>query len=155
MACGYVLVNGILNPIGTALGDAENTVWIAGGWSVASAVSFSIAGGWSDILGRRWVVLSGQVITLIGAVRWLSVSVFVLLYVSQFMYCDAWLVSFPSYPSRHRFSLFSRADWLAGGLDHWSNRSEDDDGGCSLDNYWLWRWSCLCCLSWHFGAPSQ
>lgn len=68
VSCGYVLVNGILNPIGTALGDTENIVWIAGGWSVASAVAFSIAGGWSDIFGRRWVTLSGQVITLAGAV---------------------------------------------------------------------------------------
>lgn len=68
VSCGYVLVNGILNPIGTALGDTENIVWIAGGWSVASAVSFSIAGGWSDIFGRRWVTLSGQIITLVGAV---------------------------------------------------------------------------------------
>ncbi|GME36890.1 Sugar transporter conserved site [Neofusicoccum parvum] len=68
VSCGYVLVNGILNPIGTALGDTENIVWIAGGWSVASAVSFSIAGGWSDIFGRRWVTLSGQIITLVGAI---------------------------------------------------------------------------------------
>ncbi|KAK7701080.1 hypothetical protein SLS57_011851 [Botryosphaeria dothidea] len=68
VSCGYVLVNGILNPIGTALGDTENIVWIAGGWSVASAVAFSIAGGWSDIFGRRWVTLSGQIITLVGAI---------------------------------------------------------------------------------------
>ncbi|KAL1650418.1 hypothetical protein SLS58_001236 [Diplodia intermedia] len=68
VACGYVLVNGILNPIGQDLNDTENIVWIAGGWSVASAVSFSIAGGWSDIFGRRWVTLSGQIITLVGAI---------------------------------------------------------------------------------------
>ncbi|KAK0662892.1 putative MFS-type transporter C16A3.17c [Lasiodiplodia hormozganensis] len=68
VACGYVLVNGILNPIGQDLNDTENIVWIAGGWSVASAISFSIAGGWSDIFGRRWVTLSGQVITLVGAI---------------------------------------------------------------------------------------
>ncbi|OJD39996.1 major facilitator superfamily transporter protein [Diplodia corticola] len=68
VACGYVLVNSILNPIGQDLNDTENIVWIAGGWSVASAVSFSIAGGWSDIFGRRWVTLSGQIITLVGAI---------------------------------------------------------------------------------------
>jgi MFS family permease len=35
---------------------------------VASAVSFAIAGGFSDIFGRRYVLISGQVITLIGAI---------------------------------------------------------------------------------------
>lgn len=68
ISCGLVLVSGILAPIGQTLGDMENIVWIPGGWSVASAVSFAIAGGFSDIFGRRYVLISGQVITLIGAV---------------------------------------------------------------------------------------
>lgn len=74
ISCGLVLVTGILAQIGTALGDTENIVWIPGGWSIASAVSFSIAGGFSDIFGRRYVLISGQVITLIGAVSLLLLS---------------------------------------------------------------------------------
>lgn len=68
ISCGLVLMAGILGQIGTALGDMENIVWILGGWSVASAVSFSIVGGFSDIFGRRYVLITGQVVTLIGAV---------------------------------------------------------------------------------------
>jgi MFS family permease len=68
VACGLVLPVGILAQIGTALGDMDNISWIPGGWSVASAVSFAIAGGLSDIFGRRYVLIGGQVLTLIGAV---------------------------------------------------------------------------------------
>lgn len=68
ISCGLVLVTGILAQIGTALNDMENIVWIPGGWSVASAVSFSIAGGFSDIFGRRYVLITGQIVTLIGCV---------------------------------------------------------------------------------------
>ncbi|KIM94667.1 hypothetical protein OIDMADRAFT_135585 [Oidiodendron maius Zn] len=68
ISCGLVLVTGVLEQIGAALGDTENIVWIPGGWSVASAVSFSIAGGFSDIFGRRYVLISGQTLTLIGAI---------------------------------------------------------------------------------------
>lgn len=68
ISCGYAMVNSILNPIGTALGDMDNVIWIAGGWSVASAVSFSVAGSWSDIFGRRYVTISGQLVTMVGAV---------------------------------------------------------------------------------------
>ncbi|KAH8589103.1 putative siderophore iron transporter [Bisporella sp. PMI_857] len=68
VSLGLVLVTGILAQIGGALGDTENIGWIPGGWSVASAVSFAVAGGLSDIFGRRYVLMSGQVITLIGAI---------------------------------------------------------------------------------------
>lgn len=65
---GLLLPTGILHHIGEALGDTQNILWIPGGWSVASAVSFSIAGRLSDIFGRRWVLISGQVLTLVGSV---------------------------------------------------------------------------------------
>jgi MFS family permease len=68
ISCGLVLVVGILAQIGQALDDMDNISWIPGGWSVASAVSFAIAGGFSDIFGRRYVLISGQVMVLIGAV---------------------------------------------------------------------------------------
>ncbi|EED23098.1 efflux pump antibiotic resistance protein, putative [Talaromyces stipitatus ATCC 10500] len=68
ISCGLVMPAGIVSQIGTALGDMENIVWIPGGWGVASAVSFSIAGRLSDIFGRRYVLISGQALTLIGSI---------------------------------------------------------------------------------------
>jgi len=68
ISCGLVLPVGILAQIGQALNDMDNIGWIPGGWSVASAVSFAIAGGLSDIFGRRYVLIGGQVMVLIGAV---------------------------------------------------------------------------------------
>ncbi len=55
ISTGLLLPTGILQQIGQTLGDTDNILWIPGGWSVASAVSFAIAGGLSDIFGRRWV----------------------------------------------------------------------------------------------------
>ncbi|OAA65820.1 Fungal trichothecene efflux pump [Niveomyces insectorum RCEF 264] len=68
ISAGLLLPTGILQQIGQTLGDTDNILWIPGGWSVASAVSFSIAGGLSDIFGRRYVLLSGQLLTLIGGI---------------------------------------------------------------------------------------
>lgn len=68
IATGFVMPTQILQQIGMALGDTENIAWIPGGWSIGAAVSFSAAGGLSDIFGRRWVLLTGQVIVLAGGV---------------------------------------------------------------------------------------
>ena len=68
ISAGLLLPSGILQQIGQTLGDTENTLWIPGGWSVGSAVSFAVAGGLSDIFGRRWVLIAGQALTLIGCV---------------------------------------------------------------------------------------
>ncbi|KAL1889271.1 hypothetical protein Sste5346_009027 [Sporothrix stenoceras] len=68
ISAGLLLPTGILQQIGQTLGDTDNILWIPGGWSVASAVSFSIAGGLSDIFGRRYVLLFGQLLTLIGGI---------------------------------------------------------------------------------------
>jgi MFS family permease len=62
------LISGSLESITGELGDPEITGWIPSAWSVTSAVSFSLAGEFSDIYGRKIVILVGQVITLIGAV---------------------------------------------------------------------------------------
>ncbi|KLO81631.1 putative drug facilitator PEP5 [Fusarium fujikuroi] len=68
ISCGFALVTGILTTIQTDLGDTHNKItWLVGGWSVASSVSFSIAGGLSDIFGRRWTILSGELICIIGS----------------------------------------------------------------------------------------
>lgn len=68
ISAGLLLPTGILQQIGQQLGDTENIIWIPGGWSVASAVAFSIAGGLSDVFGRRWVLMAGQLLTLVGGV---------------------------------------------------------------------------------------
>ena len=69
ISCGFVLITGILVQVGTDLGDTANITWIVGGWSIASSISFSIAGSLSDVFGRRWTIISGEIISIIGAVR--------------------------------------------------------------------------------------
>jgi MFS family permease len=68
LTCGFILPAGILVQIGTELGDTANIAWIPGGWSIASSVSFSIAGNISDIFGRRHVIIIGQALALVGLV---------------------------------------------------------------------------------------
>ncbi|CAK7206829.1 hypothetical protein SEUCBS139899_009635 [Sporothrix eucalyptigena] len=68
ITAGLLLPTGILEQIGETLNDTENISWIPGGWSIASAVSFSIAGGLSDVFGRRYVLLFGQLLTLVGGI---------------------------------------------------------------------------------------
>jgi MFS family permease len=62
------LPSAILVQIGTDLGDLTNITWIVGGWSVASSVSFSVAGSVSDIFGRRYTIIVGQILAIIGSV---------------------------------------------------------------------------------------
>ncbi|KAH0828427.1 putative major facilitator superfamily transporter [Fonsecaea pedrosoi] len=68
ISCGFILVTGILVPIGTDLGDTDHISWIVGGWSIASSVSFSLAGSLSDVFGRRWTVVAGEVIAIVGSI---------------------------------------------------------------------------------------
>jgi ribosomal protein L33 len=58
----------IIAQIGMSLDGLEDIAWIPGGWSIGAAVSFAIAGALSDIFGRRWVVMIGQMLVLVGAV---------------------------------------------------------------------------------------
>jgi len=74
ISTSMLLPVGILQQIGQALGDTENILWIPGGWAITSAVTFSIAGHLSDIFGRRYVLLSGQMFVLVGCVSSLDVS---------------------------------------------------------------------------------
>ncbi|KIW90309.1 uncharacterized protein Z519_08953 [Cladophialophora bantiana CBS 173.52] len=68
ISCGFSLATGIIIPIGTDLGDTTKITWLVGGWSIASSVSFSMAGGLSDVFGRRWTILSGQIFCVVGSV---------------------------------------------------------------------------------------
>jgi MFS family permease len=92
VATGFLLVASVLIPIAADLdGDTANVAWyvslfrapigespsqsddmgcrIIGGWSIASSISFSVAGSVSDIFGRRWTVISGEVFSVIGSVE--------------------------------------------------------------------------------------
>ncbi|KAK4569553.1 hypothetical protein LTR86_003316 [Recurvomyces mirabilis] len=65
---GFVLASSILVQLSQELGGSNIDFWIPSGWGAAAAVGFSIAGRLSDIFGRRYVILTGQCMTIIGGV---------------------------------------------------------------------------------------
>ena len=70
----FSCVVAILVPIALDLeGNTLNISWIPSGWAVASSVSFAIAGQFSDIFGRRYVMLFGQLLVVLGHVFSLSI----------------------------------------------------------------------------------
>lgn len=67
---GFLTVSGILLDIGQSLHNTSSATlqWITSGYAVGSCVSFPLAGSLSDIFGRRWVIVVGQIIGIVGAV---------------------------------------------------------------------------------------
>lgn len=63
---GFITVTPILVQLGEEIGGASLSFWIPSGWGAAAAVGFTIAGRLSDIFGRRYVILFGQLLTVIG-----------------------------------------------------------------------------------------
>lgn len=63
---GFTLASPILVQLSQKLGGESIDFWIPSGWSAAAAVGFSIAGRLSDIFGRRYVILVGQLLTIVG-----------------------------------------------------------------------------------------
>ena len=63
-------MSAILVDIGKALNttSASELQWIVSAYTIGSCVSFPIAGSLSDIFGRRWVIIVGQAVAIIGAV---------------------------------------------------------------------------------------
>jgi hypothetical protein len=53
-----------LVPIGSDLGDLNNISWIVGGWSIASSVSFSMAGAVS-VWNTQCYYFASSVLTLL------------------------------------------------------------------------------------------
>ena len=49
-------------------GTTKNSSWMSSGWTLAGTIAFSIAGRLSDIFGRRYVLLFGQLILIISYV---------------------------------------------------------------------------------------
>ncbi|KAH7109207.1 hypothetical protein EDB81DRAFT_834158 [Dactylonectria macrodidyma] len=74
------MVSGIVTQLGGALNDTQNVSWLISGWSVAGAVSFSIAGSFSDIFGRRFVILLCQFLTIVSCVCSLPIDRFLALW---------------------------------------------------------------------------
>lgn len=57
----------VLVPISLDLqGSTMNVSWMASGWSLAASVAFTVAGQLSDVFGRRYTLLFGQVLLIIG-----------------------------------------------------------------------------------------
>lgn len=47
-------------------GSLDNVNWVAGGFSLGGSVAFALAGGFSDYLGRKDIIVTGQIFLLIG-----------------------------------------------------------------------------------------
>ena len=54
--------------IAANFGDATASNWFVSSWIVAITVAFVIAGANTDLMGRRWFLIGGQVISTIGHV---------------------------------------------------------------------------------------
>ncbi len=68
LSFGVSLVGAMLVTIATDLGDTSTITWIIGGGAITSSVSLTVAGQASDIFGRRWTVIGGQAISIVGFV---------------------------------------------------------------------------------------
>ncbi|KAH8593865.1 major facilitator superfamily transporter [Bisporella sp. PMI_857] len=63
---GVVTYASVIFPITNALGDTGAITWATGSWGLASAVSLGLTGPLSDVFGRRWPVLIGQALAIVG-----------------------------------------------------------------------------------------
>ena len=68
LSCGYIVAASILFDIGIDLNNLTDLASVLTGPAIASSISFSLAGSLSDIFGRRYVILTGEFIAIIGAV---------------------------------------------------------------------------------------
>ena len=68
ISLGFLVVSAVLVQVGTLLDDTTHTTWVVAGFSIASASGFTVAGRLSDIFGRRYVILTGQLLSIVGVV---------------------------------------------------------------------------------------
>ncbi|KAK0382689.1 hypothetical protein NLU13_9785 [Sarocladium strictum] len=62
------LQSSVIVQIANELGDTNNLSWPLSAFSVAGAVTFSIAGNLSDVFGRRMVILTGNTMMIVGGI---------------------------------------------------------------------------------------
>ena len=63
------MIGSVVNAIATDLDmPAALTNWLLAGWALAATVPIIIVGKISDIFGRRWVMIAGNSLCLLGCV---------------------------------------------------------------------------------------
>lgn len=63
------MVGAVLNGIATDLNMNPALVnWVLAGWALAATVPVIIVGKISDLFGRRWIMIAGNAICLLGCV---------------------------------------------------------------------------------------
>jgi MFS family permease len=58
---------GVINFINADIGPSTQATWIATAWTLSGAVTQTITGRCSDIFGRRYMILSGNILSLVGS----------------------------------------------------------------------------------------
>jgi len=65
---GWVLPANTLALINADLGNSKDINWVATVWTLGSCIGFLIVGRLSDIFGRKWMVQSSMVLSLVGCI---------------------------------------------------------------------------------------
>ncbi|KAH7037400.1 trichothecene efflux pump [Microdochium trichocladiopsis] len=65
---GWVLPANTLLLINASLGGSPNISWVATAWTLGSSIGFLLVGRLSDIFGRRYIVLGGNLMGLVGCI---------------------------------------------------------------------------------------
>ncbi|KAK4551369.1 hypothetical protein LTR86_011210 [Recurvomyces mirabilis] len=65
---GYVMTFNLLGIINNDIGPDPNYVWIATGYTLAASTGALIWGRLSDVFGRRWFFIGGNVCALLGSI---------------------------------------------------------------------------------------
>lgn len=65
---GYVLPSNILTYINNDLGPSPNINWVSIVYTLGLSVGFLLVGRLSDIFGRRWFFIIGNLLSLVGSI---------------------------------------------------------------------------------------
>ncbi|KAI9812933.1 MAG: hypothetical protein M1827_004451 [Pycnora praestabilis] len=70
MCCylGFVLPANLLSIINEDLGPSPTYVWISLVWTLCISITYTLLGRLSDIFGRRWFFIGGNVVGLVGTI---------------------------------------------------------------------------------------
>ncbi|CAK7213428.1 hypothetical protein SBRCBS47491_001793 [Sporothrix bragantina] len=64
----YAYIGGLLATINADIGPSTNYAWMGYAYTLCSACTFCLVGRFSDLFGRRWVIIGGTVLGLVGAI---------------------------------------------------------------------------------------